>query len=421
MRTVQAKKEPDPLVEYFRREKDKHLDSAQEISDRAKAEARNPTEEEGADIRRHMTQATEFQTKIKAILDNEALDESIKSLGNELATEVETQVPPGRGRSLGEAFANSEGYRASLGKDHKVLSGQWTTPDVEVSNRVVFGATTGTILESDQPADSLPEAAFLPGVYTPGLRQGPLTLADLFSQGQTDLPVIPYQIATTRTPPTSHGVTEEGAAKKVVHFAFDKATLTLEKLTAFLKVSEELYSDYTAIRDYMNSQLPLMVRQDEEYKLSTELYSTVTVSAIASDIAGDNGFDAIAAGINAIQQTAFWEPDGVFIHPNDFWTLAVSKSTVSGDYYSGGPYMSPARSPWGVRTVISLSATEGFPMVGAFRQGGQVWRKGGVIVASTNSNEDDFKNDLIAIRAEQRVGLAIYYPEAFAEIDLSGS
>jgi hypothetical protein len=413
----------DQLLNFFDSEKQKHLDAAQEINNKAKKEGRNKTAEESAEVRQHMTQATEYQGRIQAMVDNQALDESIQTLGRKLATEPETQKPAGAVRTIGEAFATSEGYRASLNKDGKVLSGQWTTPDVEVPQRVAFGATTGTILESDQPGDSLPVAPFLPDVYTPGLRQGPLTLADLFSQGQTDLPVVPYQIATTRTPPADHGVTAEAGEKKVVDFAFDKASVTLEKLTAFLKVSEELYSDYTALRDYMNGQLPLMVRQDEEFKLSTEIYDTADDSgnAEASDIDGDNGFDAIASAINAIQSIAFWEPDGVFIHPNDFWTLAVSKSTVSGDYFSGGPYVAPARSPWGVRTVISLSAQEGFPLVGAFRQGGQVWRKGGVQVASTNSNEDDFKNDLIAIRAEQRVGLAVYYPEAFKVADISGS
>jgi hypothetical protein len=412
------------LLGFFDSEKQKHLDAAQAINDKAKKEGRNKTSEESADVRQHMTQATEYQTRIQAMVDNQALDDSIQSLGRKLATEPANEKPnTAMVRSIGEAFGVSDGYRASLGKDGKVLSGQWTTPDVEVPQRLAFGATTGTILEGDQPSDSLPEAAFLPGVYTPGLRQGPLTLADLFSQGQTELPVVPYQIATTRTPPTGHGVTGEGEAKKIVDFAFDKATVTLEKLTAFLKVSEELYSDYTAIRDYMNGQLPLMVRQDEEYKLSNEIYDVADNSGLAeaSDVDGDNGFDAIAAAINAIQSTAFWEPDGVFIHPNDFWKLAVSKSVVSGDYYSGGPYVSPARSPWGVRTVISLMAREGVPIVGAFRQGGQVWRKGGVVVASTNSNEDDFKNDLIAIRAEQRVGLAVYYPEAFKVADISGT
>jgi HK97 family phage major capsid protein len=208
-------------------------------------------------------------------------------------------------------------------------------------------------------------------------------------------------------------------------FAFDKESVTLTKLTAFIKISDEMVADSAAVRDYVNAQLPLMVRQDEEFLLATAIYLAAGTGggggfATDADIGGSNGFDAIAAGINVVQNFGFFNPDGVFIHPNDYWALAVTKSAVDGQYYSGGPYAGVPGGLWGgLREVISLSAPEGFPMVGAFSQGGQVWRKGGLSVDATNSNEDDFRNDLIAIRAEQRVGLAVYYPEAFVIVNLA--
>lgn len=419
--------ESTDLLQYLEAQKSKQLDSAREIAAKAKGEARGlkPDESEAAEA--HMRSAGDFDEKIKAIRDADKLEAAVNEMSAMMATEPPEVTDVQHGRSLGEAFVASQGFKAiQETASHGTGSvGRFTTQAVEVlMGRERMGATTGTILGTDGTNNDGIPVNFLPGLYTPGLRQQPLTLAALFAQGQTDQPVVQYQTAKTRTPPASHGVTAEGAAKQVVDFAFDKATVTLAKLTAFVKISEEMVSDSPAIRDYINAQLPLMVRQDEEYKLATEIYAAAHGTGgggfvTDADLSGVNGFDAIAAGINAIQSVAFFEPDGLFIHPDDFWSLRVVKSAVSGDYYSGGPYASPSSNPWGLRAVVSNMAPVGFPMVGAFSTGGQVWRKGGVSVDATNSNEDDFKKDLIAIRAEQRIGLAVYYPEAFAIVNLA--
>src|SRR5512143_432797 len=405
---------PGELLQHFKSEKKRHLDQAQELVDLAKSEGRGPTDDEHTSIERHMTQAREFDGKIKEAEDTEALQQAIADMGRALTSDPKEQMDPQAAASLGEAFIRSAGYTNLLARG---TSGRWTTQQVEVPTRIL--GTAGIVTEgTGTNADAIP-VNYLPGLYTPSLRQQPLTLAALFSQGETSQPVINYQIAKTRTEPANHAVTAEGTAKPAADFTFDNATATLEKLAAFIKVSEEMLADSPAIRDYINAQLPLMVRQAEEYKLADEIYGAASGSGLASTLSGVNGFDSIAAGIEDIQSTAFFEPDGLFIAPIDFWTLAVSKSAVSGDYYSGGPYAAPERNPWGVRVVISNMAPVGYPLVGAFRQGGQVWRKGGVTVEATNSNEDDFKNNLVAIRAEERVALAVYYPEAFALVNLA--
>jgi hypothetical protein len=51
---------------------------------------------------------------------------------------------------------------------------------------------------------------------------------------------------------------------------------------------------------------------------------------------GGNGFDAIAAGIHALQVNDFFTPDGLFIHPIDYWALAIDKDDQS-NYLGSGP------------------------------------------------------------------------------------
>jgi HK97 family phage major capsid protein len=186
-------------------------------------------------------------------------------------------------------------------------------------------------------------------------------------------------------------------------------------------ISEEMLEDSSIVRDYINAQLPFMVRRAEDKKLAAEIYAAATGVGLSTTIGGTdaNGFDAIADAIKDVQVASGTDPDGLFINPTDWWTLAVKKSTTSGDYYSGGPYAGPARNPWGVRAVISSRAPAGFPLVGNFSEGGQVWRKGGIRLEASNSHLDYFRTNLVALRAEERVALAIYDPAMFSVANLA--
>jgi hypothetical protein len=53
-----------------------------------------------------------------------------------------------------------------------------------------------------------------------------------------------------------------------------------------------------------------------------------------------------------------------------------------------------------------------------FAQGATVYRKGGVRVESTNSHDDDFTSNLVTVRAEERLALAVRYPAGFCQVTL---
>jgi HK97 family phage major capsid protein len=57
--------------------------------------------------------------------------------------------------------------------------------------------------------------------------------------------------------------------------------------------------------------------------------------------------------------------------------------------------------------------------VGAFKQAATVYRKGGVRVESTNSHASDFTSNLVTVRAEERVALAVRRPFGFVKVTLN--
>ncbi|WP_029769592.1 phage major capsid protein, partial [Winkia neuii] len=71
----------------------------------------------------------------------------------------------------------------------------------------------------------------------------------------------------------------------------------------------------------------------------------------------------------------------------------------------------------GRRTIVTPAIAEGKVLVGS-SAAATVYRKGGVTLTSTNSNEDDFVHNLFLILAEERLAFAVRQPSAFALLEL---
>ncbi|MCW0996254.1 phage major capsid protein, partial [Streptococcus anginosus] len=89
----------------------------------------------------------------------------------------------------------------------------------------------------------------------------------------------------------------------------------------------------------------------------------------------------------------------IMLNPADYQQLRKKKDN-NGQYLAGGPFqgqygnngilLSPA--VWGLNVVSTPAVEQGTYMVGAFRQGATILRRGGLRVDSTNTNVDDFEN-----------------------------
>ena len=65
---------------------------------------------------------------------------------------------------------------------------------------------------------------------------------------------------------------------------------------------------------------------------------------------------------------------------------------------------------------MTTNALENTALVGAFNQA-QVYRKSGITVAISTENEDYFIYNKLAVRAEERLALAVYRPAAFCKVE----
>jgi HK97 family phage major capsid protein len=383
---------------------------AQEILDTNEREGRDESPEQVEQIKKLSTEIAELQVEVKKLDDRENLRKELESLGT--ITEVaQPDVETVAAKTLGEALVRSPQYKSVIEQAKRDGFPRFSMPTIELK------AVQDAILESDGSNADAIAPTWDPTLYAPGLAQFPLRVADLLTISQVaNGNSVNYPIVKTRTAPTGNP-TSEGEDKKAATFEFDFDTATLEKNTAFTGVSEEMFQDAPVIVSYINNQLGLMVQQVEEASITTALYTAVTQTADGTGIGGDNGFDAMREAITVVQ-VAGAEPDGILIHPNDAAFLDVQRA-VAGDgaYFSGGPYGAPRSSVWGgLRLVVSTSATEGTALLGAFRVGATLYRKGGLRLDTSNSHDDWFRKNIVAIRAELRSITAVHNPELFVEV-----
>jgi HK97 family phage major capsid protein len=203
------------------------------------------------------------------------------------------------------------------------------------------------------------------------------------------------------------------------------------KVAAYCKVTEEMIADQDGIRSYLDNRLAYMVQAKEDYLLlyglaaSYEPTGVLQTSGIQTVAAGGypTVMDAIGQAVGKVRGTGYAEPDGIVVNSNDWTDLILSKDS-NGQFYAGGPFMnqygagqfSNVFRMFGIPVIVTSFITEGTALVGAFRMSSQLFRREGVRVEATNTHDTDFVYNLITIRAEARMCLAVYKPLGFCSV-----
>jgi HK97 family phage major capsid protein len=254
------------------------------------------------------------------------------------------------------------------------------------------------------------------------------TVADLLAQGTTNLNAVPYLQEDTLT--NAATTVAEGGTKPEATWDWSQTSAPVKKIAVISKVSDELFADVPTIESYINQRLRYMVEitEDTQLLLGDGTGSNITGIENTSGIqtqarSADSQPDAIRKAMTKIQSVGFFAPDGVVLHPTDWETIQLLKDD-NGQYLAGGPFYAPYGNGqyvmfyrlWGLPVVVTTSQTVGTALVGAFKLGAMIFRRQGLSIDSTNSNEDDFKKNLVALRAEERLALAVWRPKAFATV-----
>jgi HK97 family phage major capsid protein len=355
--------------------------------------------------------ANQIKHQLDQLRSTAAQAAAIDRLTGDMFTGAEMSAGPGRGRSLGSQFLNSDTFKWL--RDTKVSrGGQWSSPASELSLQAA------TLTSDTASGGGLIAPDYRPGIIAP---MPPLAVvADLFSQGVTDSNVVSYMREVSYD--NAAATVLEGGIKPESTLIFEAATAPVVKIAHWLPVTEEMLEDAAGLKSYLDTRLKNGVQTTENIQLISGngtlpnlsgILDRVGLAASVARVDPATNADAILAQIIAIWTATNIMPDGIVLNPAQWKTILQTKD-LNGQYYLGGPGASPhSPSLWGLPLVLTPNMTAGTGIVGAFNQGAQIFRRGGIRVEVSNSHSDFFIKNLVAIRAEERLALAVYRPAAF--------
>lgn len=393
------------------------LKAAQDIVAKAKAEGRDLTADEITEVE---TKTAEVKDLDEKIAEAKRADAAVKAIGG--LAPSETQEPggdPSDAKSLGEHFVKT--VRDEL---LRVKGGTFTVAAPEFKAAGDTHVTTGSVWG--------PYLTEFDKTIVQGVRPR-LVIADLLGAGSISGNAIQYLVEGAFE--GAFTTVAESAAKPQMHIA-DPTVVTdaLKKLAGWIKLSDEMIEDLDFVVSEINNRLLYELAKFEEAQLlngngsGTNLLGLLNRSGVQTEVSADNtdNADAIFRAITKVTIGSGLDADGLVINPADYQTLRLAKD-ANGQYYGGGFFngaygnggIQDQPNVWGLRTVVSPSVAAGTVLVGAFKQAATVYRKGGVRVESTNSHGNDFTNNLVTVRAEERLALAVRRPAGFVRTTLS--
>ena len=304
--------------------------------------------------------------------------------------------------TLGENFVNHLKEAGSTGKKFDIVVPEFVKSYNDVQKTPTTSGVSAYATTYDRNVVTAPRT--------------PLVIRDLFGSETISGSTLVYLIEGAIE--GSPAVTNEAAKKPQVHFADPTPkTVSLAKVAAFIKESDEYIHDYAFLASAINGRLLYQHGLVVQNKLVTDLSNT---SGIQTDTTGWTSgttaaglADLILKAAMDVQDQSGFAADGIVINPIDWYGLRIGKDN-DNRYYGGGYFGGQSVADvWGVPVCVSTAVSAGKIIVGAFKTCGSVVNSGGVSVEAVNTNEDDFIYNLMTLRCEERLALAVRRPKGF--------
>lgn len=247
----------------------------------------------------------------------------------------------------------------------------------------------------------------------PGLIQGNFTPVDLRSVIPT-IRVTSNAVNHLRENAWTNNAREvtQAQAKPESSLTFTTKNFVIETVAHWLKITEQLAADAPAVVDYVNRRLrhglaakieAQIVAGDGTSPNLAGLTDSGNYTAYSLAASGDNLHDAANKAKYAMWAATGEAPDTVVVNPADWGAEERAREGSSGMYLFGGLTMA------GMQVVMSTSVSSGNILVMNVNQGVVIFERQGATVEIGRTGSD-FTSNLLTIRAEERLALAVLRP-----------
>jgi HK97 family phage major capsid protein len=215
-------------------------------------------------------------------------------------------------------------------------------------------------------------------------------------------------------------------AKEQLDRDLQEITVTAEYIAGWLRISRKMLDDMAALRSYLQMRLMEMYLKVEDAQIlngngtSPQLEGLLSVAVTNPNNTGAN-IERLVRAIAHLESSDY-SATGIVLHPAAYYEIALNKATGSGEYdlpgivviQNGQLYV--AGVPVYKTTAIDASTY----LVGDFELGCQLFIREQPEVRFFEEDANNVTLNLITVRIEGRVALAIYRAEAFVQGTFEG-
>lgn len=272
--------------------------------------------------------------------------------------------------------------------------------------RSAITTTTTNIVAPDRQA----------GIIAPPVRR--MTIRDLLIPGTTNSNSIEFVRETGFT--NNAKTVGEGAAKPYSDITFELVTSPVRTVAHLFKASRQILDDVSGLISYIDGRARNGLQLEEENQL---LFGNGSGSNILGIVPQASSFTpslsvANATAIDRIRLAllqavlAEFPSNGIVLNPIDWASIELTKDN-DGRYIIGNPMDGTTPRLWNLPVVETQAMNANYFLVGAFNMAAQIFDRMNMEVLISTENNKDFEQNMITIRAEERLALAVYRPEAF--------
>ncbi|MFJ4589069.1 MULTISPECIES: phage major capsid protein [Pseudomonas] len=354
-----------------------------------------------------------LSAETKAAVDEMALkfntlteaEKQLKAQLGELEQEfarIPTQASAAQRETLGGTVIKSE----ALAEFAKSIQG----------NRRVSVPVNAALL-STGVAEGVVEPQRLPGIDV--MPKQRLFIRDLIAPGRTTSPAIFWVQQTGFT--NAARVVAENTTKPYSDIAFDTKITPVTTIAHMFKASKQILDDFAQLQSTIDAEMRYGLKYAEESEIlfgdgtGVHLHGIVPQAQAYSAAFEPDAMTQIDQLRLAMLQSqlARLPASGHVLHFTDWAKIELTKDTL-GRYIIGNPLSLAGPTLWGLPVVATeLAAFLGKFLTGAFQTGAQIFDREDANVVISTENADDFEKNMISIRCEERLALAVKRPEAF--------
>jgi len=385
--------------------------SVKELTDKALPAAENALKE--------AKKAGDLSEKTKNDVDKLLTDlNTQRDLQNQLATQ------------LGEA----EQMFARLGNNGSQSPARNRAGDLVIANETMIefskNVAAGRRLAIDMPRNALTSFAVNPVDGSTKIITNPnqrLTVRDLLAPGDTESNAVAYLrelLFTNNAAPVA-----ENTTKPYSEITFEEVLSGVKTVAHLMKIAKQTLDDLPQLRSIINGRLLNGLKRVEDTQLlfgsgiGNNLHGIYTqATAFANPSTKTTPSNSLDVMRLAMLQVTLAElsATGHVMHDIDWTDIELIKDANTKGYLFSNPFGTLEARLWGLPVAQTNQAGMlGNFLTGSFADAAQIFDREDANVVVSTENADDFEKNMVSIRAEERLALAVYRPQAFVKGSLT--